>query len=179
MRWSIMLAAYFVTGCASLSTVAVNFRSDGQFDKASRPEVWGRALTAMQIRGMVVSRSDAVGGLLQSEIQARSMECGNNAYGEETDWGKRPGFECSVWSRSQVTVSPDGTAFVSTRMSFTAMTEGGKPPITVDDRQALQAENDALLDFIIGRSKASPVPFRVPEAPGGTPPRDVWGGSTL
>ncbi len=179
MRWSALISMALLAGCASTSTISVNFRSEGQFQKASRPEVWGRALTAMQIRGLIVSRSDALGGLLQSEIQPRIMNCGNNAYGADTAGLSSPEIVCSVWTRSQVTVSPDGTAYVSTRMSFTALTSGGKPPITEEDRQALQAENDLLLDFIIGRSKSPPAPLLLPEYPAGSPPQDAWGSTTL
>lgn len=130
----------------------------------------------MQMKGLMLAKSDAVGGLLQSEVQPRAMRCGNNVY-LDTAWEAE--YPCTVWTRMQLTVTPDGTIYLSTRYSFTAYTRDQAPPISRLDQAVLQTESDQMLDFILGKSK-QPLES-LPRAPSTIqpPPPSQWGSAGI
>lgn len=169
-RAGLLLVALIASGCVSMETRAINLKSVRTFDVSERPQVWGRALTAMQMKGFLVSATDPVGGFLRTEIQSTSASCSN---ADVRSPHHRPA--CSVWVAAQLTVTPDGTAFLSSRYVFSAMTVNEKSPVTDQDIAPLQRAGDDMVDFIVGKSKTPPP--SLPQAPGniGAPPAGHWG----
>jgi hypothetical protein len=126
------------------------------FDSNDRATVWGRAVTGFQYKGFLIGISDPIGGVLRSEYQPTSVNCGNYASEPKV---------CDATIHAQFTMANDGTAFLRINRRMIGETYWGKSPLTPADDKALQDECDDLLDFIVGRSPKKPEP--VPQAPSG------------
>ena len=142
----------FEAGCVSLKSVSIQSVSTEPFTAGERNSVYARSLTAFQTRGMLISLSEPVGGVLRSELQRSWIQCANAL---ADDFGNRG---CWSTEQTQLTIGSDGNAFLRIDRVVTGTTQGYESPVSPDMRLQFQQECTAMLGFIVGKVPEPPAP---------------------
>jgi hypothetical protein len=72
---AILLLTLTAVGCAEARTVVVRTTSMATFSPAERRAVWGRAVVAFNIEGLLVASANADSGVLRTEVQPGWTSC--------------------------------------------------------------------------------------------------------
>jgi hypothetical protein len=161
-------------GCASTRTVPLHLTSQSRFEPAQRREVWGRAVTSLQIAGSIVKLTDPVGGVLLTEAQPTSTPCNNSveaerpahtggAMGAARDEPRGPTM-CPSTIIVQFTMTDEGLAVLRLNRGVYGTAYSGKALFTDGDLAALQNECESWLHYIVGKSSKPPNPPPPPPA---------------
>jgi len=164
MMRAVVLGALLLlgSGCVSFKILPLHLTSEHRYDPADRQNVWGRALVAFQRRGLLITASDFVGGVLQSREQPSRVECHGLVGSEQTAYGRRQTIVCRSTEMSQFTLGAEGTAILRVNRVVSGHTYGNDSPLTPKDVALLQNECDDFLAFIVGTSTKAPEPLPLP-----------------
>lgn len=148
MRAMLVAALVLCSGCFRAMVLEYQVTSTARYELSERAAVWGRALSAFQYRGQTIVMSDPVGGVLRTDEQRGSTPCRHTEL-----------RTCKTIEHAQLTIGPDGTAFLSQYVvARGSIRIGETSPFTDEEWTAVQKQCDDFLHFVVGSSRDADAP---------------------